>query len=352
MDLMSALPIILISISVAFASLLVLRPFALAIGLVDKPSERKLHSGSVPLVGGIAIFVTVVAYVLFSPSLSQKVLPLLATGSILFLVGVVDDYRPIGVRIRIFIQVVCVLLMVWMTDLKIETLGSLLGFPEISLGFMSIPLTVLAVVGVTNAFNLVDGIDGLAGSLALVAIAGILIFQSQLGTYRDYGYIVALGAALIPYLILNIWGGSKFKVFMGDAGSLFIGFVIVWTLIHQSQSGAVKITPSSALWCIAIPLIDTVGVMSRRIFKGDSPFKPDRNHLHHILMRAGFSSFGALILIVSVSTMLLVVGLLLEAYAPYLSFPGFLIVFALYTLLLLRAWKVQKFLKKSPSTFE
>ena len=352
MDLMSYLPIILISVSVALASLLVLRPFAVAIGLVDKPSERKLHSGSVPLIGGIAIFVTVVAYVIFSPSLSQKVLPLLATGSILFLVGVIDDYRPIGVRVRVFIQVVCALLMVWMIDIKIESLGSLFGLQEIYLGYLSIPITVLAVVGVTNAFNLVDGIDGLAGSLALVAIAGILVFQSQLGTYRDYGYIVALGAALIPYLILNIWGGARFKVFMGDAGSLFIGFVIVWTLIHQSQSGSVKITPTSALWCIAIPLIDTVGVMSRRIMKGDSPFKPDRNHLHHILMRAGFSSFGALIFLISVSSMLLIIGLVLEAYAPAFSFPAFILVFGIYTLMLLRAWKVQKLLKRSPSTFE
>ena len=352
MDLSSVLSIILISISVAFASLLVLRPFAVAIGLVDKPSERKLHSGSIPLIGGVAIFVTVVTYALLTPSISQKVLPLLATGSILFLVGVVDDYRPIGVRIRVFVQVGCALLMVWMADLKIASLGSLFGLPELHLGFLSIPLTVLAVVGVTNAFNLIDGIDGLAGSLALVAIAGILVFQSQLGAYRDYGYIVALGAALIPYLIFNIWGGARFKVFMGDAGSLFIGFVIVWTLIHQSQIGTTKITPSSALWCIAIPLIDTVGVMSRRIMKGDSPFKPDRNHLHHILMRAGFSSFGALVFLVSVSSLLLVIGLFLEAYAPAMSFPAFLMVFAMYTLLLLKAWKVQKFLKKSPSTLE
>lgn len=343
--------IILLCISVSFASLLVLRPFAVAIGLVDKPSDRKLHSGSVPLIGGISIFVTVVVYAFYSPILSEKLLPLLATGSILFLIGVIDDYRSVGVRIRVFIQVVCALAMIWMTDLKIESLGYLFGPTELHVGFVSIPLTVLAVVGVTNAFNLVDGIDGLAGSMALVAIVGILLFQSHLGINRDYGYIVALGAAITPYLILNICGGRKFKVFMGDAGSLFIGYVIVWTLIHQTQSGAVNISPASALWCIAIPLIDTIGVMSRRLLKGDSPFKPDRNHLHHILLRAGFSSFGALVFLFLVSTALLIIGLFLESYAADLSFMGFLAVFVIYTLLLLKAWKVQKILKYLKKTF-
>ncbi|NRP15381.1 undecaprenyl-phosphate alpha-N-acetylglucosaminyl 1-phosphate transferase [Marinobacterium sp. xm-a-152] len=349
---MSSLPVIIIGFTVAFASLLVLRPFAVAIGLVDRPSARKLHSGSVPLIGGIAVFLSVVVYVFLTPNLSHKVLPLLATGSVLFLMGAIDDYRPLGVRTRVGVQVSCALLMVWMTGIKIDSLGSLFGSSNIELGLLAVPFTVLAVVGVTNAFNLIDGIDGLAGSMALIAIMGILVFQSQSGVQAGYEYLLVLGAALIPYLILNLWGGPRFKVFMGDAGSLFIGFIIVWTLIHQTQTAAFSISPTSALWCVAIPIIDTVGVMSRRVLKGDSPFKPDRNHLHHILMRAGFSSFGSLVFLVSVSGLLLLLGLFIEAYLPLFSFPAFLIVFAVYVLMLRKAWKVQKFLKSSPSTLE
>lgn len=347
MELLQLLPLALITIAITFAALLVLRPVALYVGLVDKPSARKLHNGSVPLIGGIGIFCAVVSVVAINDLASQKILPLLGTGAILFLVGLVDDYRPLPVRIRLLVQLACAGLMLFMTDISIGSLGHIFGFKsEIELGLLAVPVTLLAVVGVTNAFNLIDGIDGLAGSLALIAIGGILILQGQTGSYQHYEYLLVLGASLIPYLILNLWKGHRVKIFMGDAGSLFIGYVIVWTLIHQTQVGRpTAVSPTAALWCIAIPLIDTIGVMARRLLKGHSPFKPDRNHLHHILMRAGFSSIAALILLVGIAATLLVAGLVLEANAPEWSFPIFLVVFGGYVYLLRHAWKFQKLLK-------
>ena len=347
MDLAALISLLLVTLVVSFSSLLVLRPFAFYIGLVDRPSDRKLHHGSIPLIGGVGVFLTVISVVAANDLASQKVLPLLSTGAILFLVGLVDDYRPMSVKVRIAVQVVCSLLMIYLTGMRIESLGHLFGLPfEIELGWFSVPLTLIAVIGVTNAFNLVDGIDGLAGSLALLAIFGILILQGQSGSYQHYEYLMVLAAALIPYLALNLRRDTGKKIFLGDAGSLFIGYVIVWTLIHQTQVGRpTAVSPSAALWCVAIPLIDTIGVMARRLLKGDSPFKPDRNHLHHILMRAGFSSIASLLLLVGVAAFLLLFGLVVEIQAPSWSFPLFLIVFVGYVILLRRAWKIQKLLK-------
>lgn len=347
MELLKLLPLAILAIAISFALLLVLRPFAKFVGLVDKPSDRKLHNGSIPLIGGIGIFVALVTVVASNDLASQKVLPLLGTGAILFLVGLVDDYRPLGVKVRVIIQLACSGLMILMTGITIESFGYIFGFKtEIELGVLAIPVTLLAVVGITNAFNLVDGIDGLAGSLALIAISGILILQGQSGSYQHYEYLLILAAAMLPYLVFNLWRGNRVKVFMGDAGSLFVGYVIVWTLIHQTQVGRpTAVSPSAALWCIAIPLIDTIGVMARRLMKGDSPFKPDRNHLHHILMRAGFSSIAALILLVGTAATLLVIGLVLEVHAPSWSVPAFIAVFGGYLYILRHAWKFQKLLK-------
>lgn len=347
MDLPRYASLILLTLVVAFASLLVLRPFARYVGLVDRPSERKLHTGSIPLVGGVGIFVSVVFVVLLNDFASQVVLPLVGTGALLFLVGVVDDLRPLGVKIRVGVQVICAGAMIALTGLSIESFGNIFGFAnEIELGYLALPVTVLAVVGVTNAFNLLDGIDGLAGSMALLAISGILILHGQAGRPFEYEYIIVLAAALVPYLMLNLRRDPSKKIFLGDAGSLFVGYVIVWTLIHQTQVGRpTAVSPTAALWCVAIPLIDTIGVMTRRLMKGDSPFKPDRNHLHHILMRAGLSSFAALVLLTGVAACLLLFGLVIEAQAPAWSFPAFLMVFTVYVWILRRAWKIQKLLK-------
>ena len=347
MELVKILPLLLVALVVSFTALLALRPFARYVGLVDRPSARKLHHGSIPLIGGIGVFLTVVGVVAADDLASQKVLPLLSTGAVLFLVGLIDDYRPMSVKVRVAAQIGCSLLMIYMTGLSIESFGYLFGLPfEVELGWFAIPVTLLAVIGVTNAFNLVDGIDGLAGSLALIAIFGILILQGRSGSYQHYEYLMVLAAALVPYMVLNLRRDQGKKIFLGDAGSLFVGYIIVWTLIHQTQVGRpTAVSPTAALWCVAIPLIDTIGVMARRVLKGDSPFKPDRNHLHHILMRAGFSPLASLLLLVGTASLLLLIGLVVEAQVPSWSLPLFLMVFVAYVLLLRRAWKVQKLLK-------
>lgn len=323
-----------------------LRPVAAIVGLVDMPDSRKQHAGHVPLVGGLAIYCgSMLAFVLFIP-FSEKIAYLLVTASFVMLTGMIDDIKDLGVKVRLLVQVAASLVMIYGTGLQIESLGDLFGFGEVSLGIWSVPFTLLAVIGVINAFNMVDGIDGLAAGLALIAILGIVGFEALSGRFQNIEYLILLAFALIPFLLTNLCIISKRKIFMGDAGSMFVGYVIAWELINISQGVDQSIEPVNALWCVAIPVVDTLGVMCRRMKKGQSPFKPDREHLHHIFMRAGLSDRWALVVILGSAVVILMLGLVVQVFIPGVAFYLFAALFFGYGYLLLHAWKLQRLIKR------
>ena len=339
----------LISVFLAFAaSLTALRllvPAAHRFGLLDVPSGRKAHDKPTPLVGGVAAYVAVLVAIELGTPLSGESVYFLLGGSMVLVVGLVDDYKPLGVRIRLFFQCAAIALVIWGTDLYVKHLPIPLTEERFELGVFGIPFTVIAVIGLMNAFNLVDGIDGLAGSLAVIAVLGIFAFASLRNSSQDHSLVLILAFALVPYLLHNL-GILGQKVFLGDAGSMFIGFIIAWTLISQAESYPPTLEASSVLWCVAVPIIDTLGVMLRRVRKGVSPFKPDRDHLHHILLRAGMSSRLALIAIVGSALVVLAFGMVVETVIPKYAVIVFFSLFGLYSYVLLHAWKVQRFLKK------
>jgi UDP-GlcNAc:undecaprenyl-phosphate GlcNAc-1-phosphate transferase len=331
---------------VLFASFFIAKiaiPLAKRWNLVDAPDHRKEHEGAIPLVGGIALGIAMMLGMFLFLMPSPKLLVMLLAGVGLLLIGVLDDYCNLGVRLRIVAQLAAIFAVIAGSDLTIHHIGKI-GEVSIDLGWFAVPFTILAVIGLTNAFNLIDGIDGLAGSLTLVAIIGIFAFQAVNNNFKTTTHLILLAAALIPYLYFNVF--SRTKIFMGDAGSTFIGFVIAWTLINLSQDGVKTISPGAALWCVALPVIDTLGVMGRRILKRQSPFKPDRNHLHHILIRAGFSPRESLVVLVSFALVLLLVGLVLEYTVSWLSALAFLGSTVLYIALIRHAWRLQRFLKR------
>lgn len=338
----------LITITLAFAcSLFALRmliPVAQRVKLLDIPSERKVHAAPTPLIGGIATYIAVLVALLVSSPLAVDSYFFIAGGTLVLLVGLVDDFKPMGVRLRLVFQMMAIALVIWGTDLYVKHLPIPLSEGRIDLGVWGIPFTLVAVIGLMNAFNLSDGIDGLAGFLAIVCIVGIFSFASLRDASEDFTLILALAVALLPYLLHNLGVVGK-KVFLGDAGSMFIGFLLAWTLISQAETFPPTVEASSVLWCVAIPVIDTLGVMVRRVRKGSSPFKPDRDHLHHILMRAGLSSRMALLVILGAALVILAIGLVIETVAPQLALIVFAGLFGVYTYALLHAWKVKKFFK-------
>jgi UDP-GlcNAc:undecaprenyl-phosphate/decaprenyl-phosphate GlcNAc-1-phosphate transferase len=336
----------------SFLSLLLFRKMAKKVGLVDKPNERKLHIGQVPLIGGVAIFSAISLSLLIMPPLLDKPYLYFSCAAVLVFVGVIDDRYDISFKFRLLIQVFISLAMIAIGERSLHNLGYLMGseilyLPEL----ISYIVTIFAVVGAINAFNMVDGIDGLLGGLASVTFAalGILFYQNAMFNFATF--CALLVTAMLPYILLNLGipFGPRFKVFMGDAGSIFIGFTVIWLLIVASQGErAVAIRPVTALWLIALPLMDMVCIMIRRIRKGQSPFQPDREHLHHICQRLGMSSAVSLLFICSMAAIMAAVGIWseLNAINESIMFVTFLAVFIIYFQIINNIWRLTSFLHK------
>lgn len=321
-----------VALTVTLIAIFSLRPLAPRVGLVDRPDERKRHRGRVPLIGGLCFFLGVVAGFSYLGGVDEFVVSLLATGAVILLTGLLDDMYDLSVGARLAVQSGAVALVIATTGVYIDGLGQFFGDSELRLHALGIPLTVIAVVGLVNAFNMTDGIDGLAGGLAMVSILAILAFTLGTG-WQAISVLVMLQILLItlvPYLSVNLGWPDGRKIFMGDAGSTLIGFLLAWSLIYLSQRGVARLAPVDVLWCIALPVMDTLAVMVRRMKQGRSPFKPDRQHLHHLVLEIGYSQRTALVLIIGAGTLLAMVGFMLRDAPDLLNLAVFAGILGLY----------------------
>jgi UDP-GlcNAc:undecaprenyl-phosphate GlcNAc-1-phosphate transferase len=318
-----------------------LRHWSESLGLVDRPSERKRHVGNIPVIGGLATFFGVLVGALIYGQLPPFTSTLLATATVLAVTGALDDRYDLSVRTRLLVQTAAVLTMVGTTGVYIHTLGHLFGH-EFNLGVLGIPVTLIAVVGLLNAFNMMDGIDGLAGSLALVSIGAIIMFDSPV-KWGSVIVLVLLMAALIPYLAANL-GLIGPKIFLGDAGSMVVGYLLAWTMIRLSQESPLhsQLSTVDVLWCVALPVLDTLAVMVRRIRQGKSPFKPDRGHIHHLMLRAGLGPRTTVAVLTALAVVLAFIGTLTGALAPGSNLLAFSLLTITYVALVNRLWQNQE----------
>lgn len=358
---MFAFFLIVVAFVSACSAIVCLRPFAIKIGLVDKPSARKKHLGEIPLIGGISVYIGLLAasilVLLFSPQHVGQLILYLFSSLLMVVTGALDDRYDLSVRVRIVVQVVIASIMMFVAGDAIFSLGNLFSFGEISLGYFAYPFTVIAVLGAINAYNMVDGIDGLIGGVSVSTFFSLSLLFFRSGDLSEGFFCLLCLAVFLPYLIYNLQltKFSRKKIFMGDAGSMFIGFTVVWLLAMGSQthssgltSDASSFSPVVALWIVALPLMDMAAIMMRRIKKGFSPFKPDRDHLHHIFLRAGFSSRATLVILTAISLMLSLVGVLTTAYAvpDWMQLTAFIILFLAYRHSLSHVWVLVSLYRK------
>ena len=327
-----------------------MRKFALKINLVDKPNSRKLHNGAVPLVGGISICISILYFLFNNPDILPNT-PLYAA-CILILVGLgaLDDKYDLSFKLRFLVQAALSVAMMVVGGIELSTIGDIFGTGDIiTLGWFGYLVTIFAVVGAINAFNMVDGIDGLLGGLSIVTFGSLGIMLAYDSQYNLAYVCVVMIVAILPYILLNLgFLGRKRKVFMGDAGSMLIGFSVIWLLLISSQNGSnPPLRPVTALWLIAVPLMDMISIMIRRIRRGDSPFKPDREHLHHIFQRLGFNPIQTLICICLIATTYAGVGLYSEIIGihEYVMFYMFVFFFFIYLSILSNIWKITRSLR-------
>ncbi|OAT28952.1 undecaprenyl-phosphate N-acetylglucosaminyl 1-phosphate transferase [Buttiauxella brennerae ATCC 51605] len=328
---------IIIIFLTAMAALLIARVVALKCGLVDKPGGRKQHKGEIPLVGGISFYCVIAMCYLFSPEVlphtEAHFLTYLLSVSLLLFVGIADDRFDLPVAPRVVIQALsAVILMV--DGLYLHTFGHLLGEQELQLGPVGYLATLFATWAAINAFNMIDGVDGLLGSVSCVIFAALMVVFLLAGTEIRAMWCLLMIVALIPYLMFNMGfiGGKRLKVFMGDAGSMVIGFTVLWLVMLGSQGNDAVMAPVTALWLIALPLMDMVTIMVRRLRRGQSPFHPDRDHLHHILIRSGLTARQTVLFASVLTATLACVGMVLSiiGITEWLSLALFIGVFASY----------------------
>lgn len=246
--------------------------------------------------------------------------------------GALDDRYPLQAGYRLLVQLIAGLAIASI-GVQVSSLGNLIGLGTIYLGLFAIPFTAIAITGLCNAYNMVDGIDGLAGCLTLVALCSLLYLTQGHAPDNEVVLLAYLCTSIAIFLMFNLTLRPKIKVFMGDAGSTFLGCAVAIAMIYFSQTGRDIINPATALWLIAIPMMDMVSTMLRRVTKGKSPLHADRTHLHHILVRSGLTHRQALICIVVVSGALATFGIFMERVWPQneaISFALWLAVFWLY----------------------
>ena len=261
------------------------------IGAIDIPDARKVHTQAIPRVGGIAMVAGTVISVLFLAELDQQVIAILVGFLVIWGFGLWDDKCDLNYKIKFLGQLLAVVIVVTWGDVIVRTFPFVDGhIPD----YLAIPLTIFALVGITNAINLSDGLDGLAGGTSLITISIIALLA-----YDANGEMVVLISMAVAGSILGFLRHNTYpaRLFMGDTGSQFLGFSLGILVIVLSQSVNSAMSPLIPLFILGLPILDTMAVMGQRIYEKRSPFSPDKNHIHHKLLDIGFDHYEAVFII-------------------------------------------------------
>ena len=322
--------IYLLSLLTAHVSIIGLTSSASKLKLFDQPdNDRKVHTDAKPLVGGLGIVAGVmVTMLLFFPVV--KYISLMFSILLILGIGVLDDRYDISFKLRFLAQIAATAItMSYFRGMHLNSFGNLFGFGPLETGMLMIPVTIFCVLGVINAMNMIDGLDGLAGTISLIAFSGFayLAWLNDMPSFTLLGLTFA--GALASFLKFN-WYPSK--LFMGDAGSMTLGFVLAFFSIEITQHPNGMVPPVAALLVLAVPVTDTLVVMARRVMRKKSPFEPDKTHMHHMLHKMGFGHDGVTIIMGSLSiffTALAIISTVLMV-PDYIVFGFYLCWFVLF----------------------
>ena len=354
MDLLKTGTVILIFLIPLVSNLVILPVLAAVapkIGLMDCPGRRKVHCRPKARVGGLGMALSLFAILLFIPSSNRWGL---YTGCMLAaFIGMLDDIININYRWKLLGQMAAAALVVLGSHTLLSTFGNLLSFGPIDLGLLSVPLTIFCTVGLMNAINMMDGLDGLASGVTLVAVSSFAVLSYLNGQQGLFLLCIALMGALCGFLKYNV---HPSKVFMGDAGSLNLGLILAFLSIAVTQKPQGHVPPVASLIILAIPILDTVTVMIMRVIRGRSPFKADKTHLHHVLLKLGFNQRTTAKIIILVSAFLsaiAVAGTIYGAPEYYLFglFAGFTAMYVVASICIKEILKAMLHLRKN-SGFE
>ncbi|HEY6529185.1 MAG TPA: undecaprenyl/decaprenyl-phosphate alpha-N-acetylglucosaminyl 1-phosphate transferase [Cellvibrionaceae bacterium] len=349
------LSLCLVAFAVTFFLIPAIKPIACFVGLVDKPGGRKRHDGMVPLTGGISIFAGMLASILSSVEQTEFIRVLVIGGAMMVAVGAFDDRYDISARFRLVAQLLIAILFTYGLGVKVVNVGNLFGFGVIELGFFANFFTVICIIALINALNMLDGIDGLVGTLSGISLLGLAMLLHRVGDYELAAVCLCLCFGIFAFLIFNLFGSPNrralSKAFMGDAGSMFLGLMLAVLLVRSSQQNhgvEIAINPVGVFWFVLLPITDMATTIGRRLRRGRSPLAPDRTHIHHIILRAGFTKYQALTILGALQLILVSIGMMVS-FSEGLTCIGFvlaLIMVAFYQLMINRSWRIVRWSRR------
>ncbi|MBN1650636.1 MAG: undecaprenyl/decaprenyl-phosphate alpha-N-acetylglucosaminyl 1-phosphate transferase [Bacteroidales bacterium] len=314
--------VLITSFAISFFSIPMILNFTRSKNIFDKPNGRTSHYENTPTLGGVAIFAGItISLLLFCNATSFNGLQyIVASLMLVFFIGLKDDIYTISLTKKLGGQLLVIFILIFLGDFRFTNLGGFLGIYEISY-ITSVAISAFVFIVLINCINLIDGVDGLASGLSiLIAFIFAIFFYSHKNTAFTLVSTSLLGA-LIPFFIYNVFG-KRNKLFMGDTGALIIGVISVVLVVEFNEisasntSGLIAITaaPAMSIALFFIPLYDTLQVFTLRLFKRKSPFCPDKNHLHHRLLRLGLSHVQTSIMLIAINLFVFVLSYFLQFF--------------------------------------
>ena len=321
----------MIALGVALFLTPVVISFARRTGALDAPDARKVHVRPIPRIGGIGIYAAFMVSVLvqmsisdFSPEIMTSLWGLLAGGTIIVAIGIIDDYRDLPAKVKLLGQILAACVLVIGFDVRIDVITDPLG-DFIYLEYFAIPATIFWVVGLTNTVNLIDGLDGLAAGVSSIAAVTIFLVAMEEGIPFVAMITAALAGSAIGFLYYNF---NPARIFMGDTGSMFLGFMLAGISVIGAVKSAATIALIVPILALGLPILDTTFAIVRRARNHRPIFKPDKGHLHHRLLAHGFTQKQAVLLMYVVSALFGLCALALTAVSTQAALLIILIVAA------------------------
>lgn len=306
------------------------------IGLVDLPNQRKTHEGAVPLVGGIALCSAYLLVALLVLPEYSAFLPVAAGIGLLMIGGLLDDLFELSPQVRLLLQGLAALAAVAGAGLQLGSLGDLAGTGSVELsaaaGFL---FAMFCVVSLVNGLNMLDGLDGLAGGISAIMFGGFLVAAASMGLASSAAHLVVFLSCLLAFLLLHNARSPLRRrlVFMGDAGSMVLGFLVACTAIYLAeQPGSGSMYPITAVWIAGLVVLDTIATVIRRALQRRSPLSPGRDHLHHLLLELGLNPTQVVVIMYAATAAMTVAGLAgwFLAVPEYVLTAAFVVISALY----------------------
>ncbi|MBU3127366.1 undecaprenyl/decaprenyl-phosphate alpha-N-acetylglucosaminyl 1-phosphate transferase [Clostridium tagluense] len=294
----------IITALISFIITPLVKRFAILVNAIDIPKdERRVHKKPVPIMGGLAIYISfVIGAILYNGILTSYQLGIIVGATIIVMGGMIDDIKELSPKYKLLIQIMAAVCLL-MSGVKISILTNPFRefYPYLNIGWASIPVTIIWIVGVTNAFNLIDGLDGLAAGIAFIACVTLMIVSIISGRLEAAFLTAVLSGAILGFLPYNF---NPASIFMGDTGSQLLGFLLAAISIQCAIKSATAFVIAVPILAFALPIYDTLFAMIRRKANGKSIMQADKGHLHHRLLDMGLSQKQAVIIMYFISAVL------------------------------------------------